>query len=148
MKFNDVFDTDEVLAWYDGDPQDGTYYRSQESSRVPFVNDFHYIDERDGKHEEIKRHAALYICAHKELLQKPDYLIAYNKLLEEYARDYAYHVLEKPITVVSDEERAFLDSALDFELSIIEKNEVQNYKKDAIYIVDWVKSGKNLIVYA
>ena len=42
----------------------------------------------------------------------------------------------------------FLDSALDFELSIIEKNEVQNYKKDAIYIVDWVKSGKNLIVYA
>ena len=42
----------------------------------------------------------------------------------------------------------FLDSALDFELSIIEKNEVQSYKKDAIYIVDWVKSGKNLIVYA
>ena len=42
----------------------------------------------------------------------------------------------------------FLDSALDFELSIIEKNEVQNYKKDAIYIVDWVESGKNLIVYA
>ena len=41
----------------------------------------------------------------------------------------------------------FLDSALDFELSIIEKNEVQNYKKDAIYIVDWVKSGKNLMVY-
>ena len=81
----------------------------------------------DSKHEEIKRHAALYICAHKELLQKPDYLIAYNKLLEEYARDYAYHVLEKPITVVSDEERAFLDSALDFEFSIIEKNEVQNY---------------------
>ena len=81
-------------------------------------------------------------------MQKPDYLIAYNKLLEEYARDYAYHVLEKPITVVGDEERAFLDSALDFELSIIEKNEVQNYKKDAIYIVDWVESGKNLIVYA
>lgn len=54
MKFNDIFDTDEVLAWNDGDPQDGTYYRSQESSRVPFVNDFHYIDERDGKHEESK----------------------------------------------------------------------------------------------
>lgn len=107
MKFNDIFDTDEVLAWNDGDPQDGTYYRSQESSRVPFVNDFHYIDERDGKHEESKKHAALYICAHKELLKKSDYRIAYNKLLEEYARDYAYHVLEKPITVVSDEERAF-----------------------------------------
>ena len=25
MKFNDIFDTDEVLAWNDGDPQDGTY---------------------------------------------------------------------------------------------------------------------------
>lgn len=148
MKFNDVFDTDEILAWYDEDPQDGTYYRSQELSRPPFERNLNYYDNRDDKHEEIKKHAALYICAHKELLKKPDYRIAYNKLLDEYARDYAYHVLEKPITVVSDEERAFLDSALDFELSIIEKNEVQKYKKDAIYIVDWVKSGKNLIVYA
>ena len=147
MKFNDIFDTDEVLAWNDEDPQDGTYYRTQESSREPFEYSFDYIDDRDEKHEEIKRHAALYICAHKELLKKSDYRIAYNKILEEYARDYAYHVLEKPITVVSDEERAFSDSALDFELCLTEQNEVQTYKKDAIYIVDWVKSGKNLIVY-
>ena len=110
MKFNDVFDTDEVLAWYDGDPQDGTYYRSQEPSRKPFENDFNGVDDRDDRHEEIKKHAALYICAHKELLKKSDYRIAYNKLLDEYARDYAYHVLEKPITVVTDEERAFSDS--------------------------------------
>ena len=147
MKFNDIFDTDEVLAWNDEDPQDGTYYRTQESSREPFEQSFGYIDDRDEKHEEIKRHAALYICAHKELLKESDYRIAYNKILEEYARDYAYHVLEKPITVVSDEERAFSDSALDFELCLTEQNEVQTYKKDAIYIVDWVKSGKNLIVY-
>ena len=147
MKFNDVFDTDEVLAWYDGDPQDGTYYRSQEPSRKPFENDFYGVDDRDDRHEEIKKHAALYICAHKELLKKSDYRIAYNKLLDEYARDYAYHVLEKPITVVTDEERAFSDSTLDFELCLTEPSEVQTYKKDAIYIVDWVKSGKNLIVY-
>ena len=88
MKFNDVFDTDEVLAWYDGDPQDGTYYRSQEPSRKPFENDFYGVDDRDDRHEEIKKHAALYICAHKELLKKSDYRIAYNKLLDEYARDY------------------------------------------------------------
>ena len=147
MKFNDVFDTDEVLAWNDGDPQDGTYYRSQEPSRKPFENDFYGVDDRDDRHEEIKKHAALYICAHKELLKKSDYRIAYNKLLDEYARDYAYHVLEKPITVVTDEERAFSDSTLGFELCLTEPSEVQTYKKDAIYIVDWVKSGKNLMVY-
>ena len=80
-------------------------------------------------------------------MKKSDYRIAYNKLLDEYARDYAYHVLEKPITVVTDEERAFSDSTLDFELCLTEPSEVQTYKKDAIYIVDWVKSGKNLMVY-
>ena len=55
MKFNDVFDTDEVLAWYDGDPQDGTYYRSQEPSRQPFESDFYGVDDRDDRHEEIKK---------------------------------------------------------------------------------------------
>ncbi len=147
MKFNDRFDTDEIFAWCDEDPQDGTYFRAQEQQSDFYEQSFDYVDDRDDKHEEIKRHAALYICAHKELLKNPDYRIAYNKLLDEYARDYAYHVLKKPITVVSDEERAFTDSTLDFELCLTEQSEVQTYKKDAIYIVDWVKSGKNLMVY-
>ena len=147
MKFNDIFDTDELLAWDDRDPQDGTYYRSQEPLQQSFEESFDYYDERDERHEEIKHRAALYICAHKELLKKPDSCIAYSKLLDEYARDYAYHVLEKPITVVSDEERAFSDSTLDFELCLTDQSKVATYKKDAVYIVDWVKSGKNLIVY-
>ena len=111
------------------------------------VSELELLEALKVAHEEIKKHAALYICAHKELLKKSDYRIAYNKLLDEYARDYAYHVLEKPITVVTDEERAFSDSTLDFELCLTEPSEVQTYKKDAIYIVDWVKSGKNLMVY-
>ena len=148
MKFNDRYDTDELGAWFDEDPQDGSYFREQEPPRDPFErNVSHYIDDRDEKHEEIKRHAALYICAHKELLKKTDFRIAYNKILDEYARDYAYNVLKKPITVVSDDERELSDSALDFELCITDRNAVQGYKKDAQYIVNWVKSGKNLIVY-
>lgn len=148
MKFNDVLDTDDLRAWDDEDPQDGTYFRAQEPIREPFERNVGYIDDRDYKHEEIKHHAALYICAHKELLQDEDYRIAYNKILDEYARDFAYHALRKPITVVSDEEREFSDSSLAFELCLTEKSEVQTYEKDAIYIVNWVKSGKNLIVYA
>lgn len=147
MKFNDIFDTDELRAWYDDDPQDGTYFKAQEPPREPFDNYVFRIDDKDYKHEEIKHHAALYICAHKELLEKDDYRIAYKKILDECARDYAYHVLKKPITVVSDEEREFADSALDFELCVTEKSALESYKKDAIYIVNWVKSGKNLIVY-
>ena len=103
MKFNDVFDTDEVLAWYDGDPQDGTYYRSQEPSRKPFENDFYGVDDRDDRHEEIKKHAALYICAHKELLKKSDYRIAlYMHYYEGYtAKEIAKITGSKENTVLS-----------------------------------------------
>lgn len=45
------------------------------------------------------------MTAHKELLENADYLKAYNRILDEYAREYAYVILGKPITIVSDQER-------------------------------------------
>ena len=147
MKFNDRYDTDEMFAYYDEDPQDGTYFKNQEPPCEVFDPSEDFTYDLDCRHEERKRHAALYICAHRELLKNADYRHAYNKILDEYASDYAYHVLGQPITVVNDAERAFADFVIKSELAAVEKGELQKYKKDAIYIVDWVKSGKDVIVY-
>lgn len=147
MKFNDRYDTDDIFAWYDDDPQDGTYFREQESPRDTYDENAPFGDDRDYKHEQRKRRAALYIHIHKELLKDADYLKTYNKILDEYAREYAYNVLKKPISIVSDEERELESSTLDFQIACLGKRKVERYKDDAVYIVDWVKSGKNLIVY-
>ena len=68
-------------------------------------------------------------------------------ILDEYAREYAYVILGKPITVVSDQERENERFILETFISDISKKKKESYKADAEYIVEWVKSGKNLIVY-
>ncbi len=103
--------------------------------------------DRNQTFERRKHRAALYINAHKELLQQAEYLTTYNKILDEYAREFAYIALKNPIAVVSDEERESESSMLDFEVSTLDKEKIERYKEDAIYIVDWVKSGKSLVVY-
>lgn len=134
------------MELYDEDPQDGTYYRGKESDEF-YDPDAPFGYDRDERHEERKKHAALYITAHKELLENADYLKAYNRILDEYAREYAYVILEKPITVVSDQERENERFILETFISDISKKKMESYKADAEYIVEWVKSGKNLIVY-
>lgn len=145
MKFKDTYDTDEFLSWYDDDPQDGTYYDAQEAKRydptAPFGSD------RDEAHEQRKHRAAVYFCAHPQLLKDADNLKAYTKILDEYAREFAYNILKKPISVVSDEDRDIQIFALDFEAKCLGKKKVERYKEDAQYIVDWVKQGNSLIVY-
>lgn len=148
MRFNDKYDTDNFLSWYDDDPQDGSYFREQEVPRMDtYDEDAPFGSDRDQALEKRKRRAALYITAHKELLKQQDYLSAYNKILDEYAREYAYVCLQQPISVVTDKERENESLSLAFEIACLGKKKVERYKNDAIYIVDWVKSGKNLIVY-
>lgn len=107
MKFNDRYDTDDIFAWYDDDPQDGTYFREQEAPRMDtYDEDAPFGNDRDQALERRKRRAALYITAHKELLKQQDYLSAYNKILDEYAREYAYVCLQQPISVVSEKLKA------------------------------------------
>lgn len=147
MKFNDTYDTNEFLSWYDDDPQDGSYFNTQEGKRYFYDPKAPFGDDRDETHERKKRRAAVYIAAHKALLKDADYLNAYTKILDEYAREFAYHVYNKPISVVSDDDRDTQIFSLEFEATCLGKKEVARFKEDAIYIVDWVKSGKSLIVY-
>ena len=49
--------------------------------------------------------------------------------------------------VVSDQERENERFILETFISDISKKKMESYKADAEYIVEWVKSGKNLIVY-
>ena len=132
---------------YDDDPQDGTYFDAQEGKQYPYNPDASFGDDRDETHERRKHRAAVYIAAHKALLKDADYLNAYTKILDEYAREFAYNIQKKPISIVSDEDRDTQIFALEFEAKCLGKKKVEHYKEDAIYIVDWVKSGKNLIVY-
>ena len=145
MRFISRYDED-IMELYDEDPQDGTYYRGKESDEF-YDPDAPFGYDRDERHEERKKHAALYMTAHKELLENADYLKAYNRILDEYAREYAYVILEKPISVVSDQERENERFILETFISDISKKKMESYKADAEYIVEWVKSGKNLIVY-
>lgn len=143
MRFYDDYEMDEY--WEDNDNQDGTYFREYEK---PYEEEYTFGSDRDQAHEEKKHRAALYIRAHfKELMKDEAYKKAYYKLVDEFAREFSYIVHNKPITVVSDEQREFEGSTLDFEISIKGRKKIEKYKADAIYIVDWVKSGKNLIVY-
>ena len=103
--------------------------------------------DRDQELEKRKHRAALYLSVHKGLLQKEEYLRAYNKLLDEYAREFAYNILKKPIALVSEEERAVESASLESEASTISKKKLERYIEDVEYIVEWVKSGKSLIVY-
>lgn len=112
------------------------YYKN-----TPFGSD------RDQTFERRKHRAALYINTHKELLKQKEYLTTYNKILDEYAREFAYIALKKPIAVVSDKERESESFMLDEEANTLDKEKIEQYKEDAIYVVDWVKSGKSLIVY-
>lgn len=145
MRYTNRYD-DDIMELYDEDPQDGTYYREIEKEDV-YDPDAPFKSDRDERHEDRKRNAALYITAHKELLKNADYLIAYNKILDEYAREFAYTVLNHPISVVSDKERESESSILATFIHDISKKKMESYKADAEYIVEWVKSGKNLIVY-
>ena len=108
---------------------------------VPFGSD------RDRTFEQRKHNAALYITAHKELLQQAEFRTAYNKILDEYAREFAYIALQKPIADVSDQERESESAMLEFEAVNLGKEKIERYKDDAAYVVDWVKSGKSLIIY-
>ena len=103
--------------------------------------------DRNQAFERKKRRAALYLNAHKELLEQEDYLKAYNKILDEYAREFAYNVLQKPIALVSVKEREAESSRLNFQAELLSKEEIEKFQNDAMYITDWVKSGKPLIIY-
>ena len=147
MKFKDTYDTDNFLSWYDEDPQDGTYFQEQEGRRDTYNPNAPFGDDRDEQHERKKHRAAVYFCAHKELLKDADCLNAYIKILDEYAREFAYNIQKQPISIVSDEDRDIQIFALEFEAQCLGKKKVERYKDDAMYIVDWVKTGKSLIVY-
>lgn len=145
MRYTHRYD-DDIMELFDDDPQDGTYYRGKESDDT-YDPDAPFKSDRDEQHEDRKKHAALYITAHKELLKDADYLTAYNKILDEYAREFAYTVLNHPISVVSNKERESESSILASFIPDISKKKMESYKADAEYIVEWVKSGKNLIVH-
>ena len=59
---------------------------------------------------------------------------------------YAYFMKIKNIKA-TDKERILSFSSLNFEYLVREESQIEQYKKDAIYIVDWLKAGKGLIVY-
>lgn len=144
MKRYDNYEADEYY-WEDNDNQDGTYFREYEK---PYEEEYTFGSDRDPEHEEKKRRAALYIRAHfKELMKDESYRIAYYKLIDESARELSYMVDNKPLIKVTEKERDFEGSVLDLQISIEGKRKVERYKSDAIYIVDWVRSGKSLMVY-
>ena len=147
MKFNDTYEKNGFLAWYDDDPQDGTYFNAQEGKQYHYNPNAPIGDDRDEVHERRKRRAAVYMAAHKSLLKKEEYLTAYTKILDEYAREFSYHMHGKPLSVVSDDDRDTQIFSLEFEANCLGKKKVDRYKEDAEYIVDWVKAGKSLIVY-
>ena len=59
---------------------------------------------------------------------------------------FAYFMKIKNIKA-TDKERILSVSSLNFEYLVREESQIEQYKKDAIYIVDWLKAGKGLIVY-
>ena len=74
-------------------------------------------------------------------------LKATPKYTREDAAEFVDFILGKPITFVSDQERENERFILETFISDISKKKMESYKADAECIVEWVKSGKNLIVY-
>lgn len=103
--------------------------------------------DRDQEHEQRKRRAVIYIRAHfDELMKDEAYKIAYYKIVDQMARDEAY-ICGEPLTVVTERARELENSFLDFEITLRTKRILETYKEDAVYMVDWIKSGKSLLVY-
>ena len=104
--------------------------------------------DRDQNHEKKKYRAFLYIRAHyKELMKDEDYQKAYHKIIDEYVREYAYAVEHRSIATVTESQREAEYGYLDQVIESKGKRKVNQWKEDAIYIVEWVKAGKSLIVY-
>ena len=88
---------------------------------------------------ERKFKAALYIRAHfKELMKSEEYKRAYYIIIDELARDCSYNMCDKMICAVSDEERKIQSSILDFEISDRGRTEIEKYKADTQYVLNWV----------
>ena len=125
-------------------------YETGESSFRKHKKFYHitYGSDRDQAHERKKYRAAIYIRAHfKTLMKDEDYKKAYYKLIDEFARENFYLINRKTLAIVSEEQREVENSLLDYEIADRGKKKIEKYKQDAIYMVDWVKEGKNLIVY-
>ena len=136
-----VGDFCECFTPEDEDGQDGTYFRHLEKRVVSTVVE----SDRDEVHEDRKKRAMLYIRAnYKKLFKDEAYKKAYYMLIDESLR---YNFSEADVSVVSDEERDIMSFVLDIQLSNIDNEDVEEYKGDAEYIVEWIRSGKELIVY-
>ncbi len=143
IKYYDDYDMKEY--WEDNDNQDGTYFRKHEK---PYKEEFSSEDNIDRKHEEKKHKAALYIRAHfVELMKDEAYKKAYYEIIDQTAREIYYFINDKPLAAVSDEQRELEGFSLDLEIKNKGIKNINKYKSDAAYIVEWVISGKNLTAY-
>ncbi|MBE6534977.1 MAG: hypothetical protein E7678_08470 [Ruminococcaceae bacterium] len=92
---------------------------------------------------ERKRRASLYIRAHlAELISDDSYKSAYNRLVDEFIREYACIMLGEPIFTVSEKDIELEEAALDFEIAVEGNARIEEYKSDAIYIVKRFKAEK------
>ena len=104
------------------------------------IDEYWDDNEEDIARYERKFNAALYIRAHfKKLMKDEAYKAAYYMIIDELAREFSYKMLDKIITVVSDEERELQSVTLDFEISLRSKKEIEKYKEDAEYVLNWVR---------
>lgn len=100
----------------------------------------------DPELEEKKYWGLLYIHLHKKkLLKNEDYKKAYIKLLDESIRRDYYMFTKKILLKVDNGYRNDGMNALDADV-MDKEDEINWHKDDAIFIMNWIKEGKSLIL--
>ena len=126
--------------WQDTDNQDGKYYEA-----FPPYKKENEIDEEPFLIQ--KHNATLYLRAHYDEIKNIEPCrIAFQKLIDQSARQISFFADRKPLPVVPDEMREGIIDALDLEIEIEGPQAIESYKKDALFIVKKIYEDKGLII--
>ena len=130
---------DDILKYYweDNDNQDGKYYSSYEKF-IPVNDEAEAYDTFDIELEEKKWKAVLYLHMNSELLNDKIYLNIYNYIIDEKIREFELLVYGKCKKRITEKDREIEIKAIDNEIKMLGEKRIMQYKKTALYIVDYI----------
>ena len=106
-----------------------------------YSSDDIYISDEEMRYENSKTNALIYLRAHYDEISKNEwYAKAYRIMLDEMIRSHHKAIYRDIITKISDEDREMKNRALDMLIETEGKENTENFKDDARFAVEFLKS--------
>ncbi len=130
--------------WQDTDNQDGKYYEAV----PPYRKEDHPVYDSEIISLSVRKNrATLYLRAHyDEIKDIEPCMVAFQKLIDQSAREISCFSERKPLPVVPEEVKQGIIDAIDLEIGIQGLKKIESYKNDAYFIVKKIYDDKGLII--